>query len=117
MALEGSEGGEAAETKQQSLERRPVGGLTLGDREDDGAEARCREYGSTEVEASPACLLRIGGHDLDCGDCQCCCDRQIDVEDHPPVAELGEDAADEDADCGARDVIGELEQLFEQHGK
>ena len=75
---------------------------TLGDREDDGAEARRREHGSAEVEPAPARLLRIGGHDLDRGDRECRCDRQIDVEDHPPVAELGEEAADEDADRGAR---------------
>jgi len=43
----------------------------------------------------------IGGHDLECGDRECCGDRQIDVEDHPPVTELGEEAADEHADCGA----------------
>ncbi len=88
--------------KQQSLERRPAGGLTLGDREDDGAEARCREHGSAEVEPTPARLLRIGGHDLQGGDRECRCDRQIDVEDHPPVGELGEETADEHADCGAR---------------
>ena len=87
---------------EQRLERRPAGGLTLCDREDDGAEARRREHGSAEVEPSPARLLRIGGHDLHGGDRQCRCDRQIDVEDHPPVAELGEETADEDADRGAR---------------
>ena len=105
VALEDSEGSEArdaAETDEQRLERRPAGALTLGDREDDGAEARRGEHGSAEVEPAPARLLRIGGHDLHCGDRECRCDRQIDVEDHPPVAELGEDAADEDADRGAR---------------
>src|SRR6266508_1170002 len=104
MALDGSEGSEAreaAETRQQSLERTPASGLTVCDREDDGAEACRREQGSTEVEPSPAWRLCIGGHDLQGGDRQCRCDRQIDVEDHPPVAELGEDAADEDAECGA----------------
>ena len=39
---------------------------------------------------------------FDGGDRQCRCDRQIDVEDHPPVGELGEETADEDADRGAR---------------
>src|SRR5438034_1143520 len=105
MALEGSEDNdarEATETKEQSLEGSPARGLTLCDREDDGAETRCREYRAAEVEPSPARLLRIGGHDLHCGDRECRCDRQIDVEDHPPVGELGEETADEDADRGAR---------------
>ena len=81
--------------------RRPAGAVSLGDREDDGAEARRREHGSTQVESSPARLLRIGGNDLQCGNGERHCDRKVDVEDHPPVAELGEDAADEDADGGA----------------
>jgi hypothetical protein len=95
---EGSEAAEAAEAAEERLEGRPAGRVTLCDREDDGAEARCRENGSTEVEPSPARLLRVAGHDFQGSDGQCRCDGQIDVEDHPPVAELGEKAADEDAD-------------------
>ena len=38
------------------------------------------------------------GIDLQCGDRECGCDGEVDVEDHPPVGELGQDAADEDAD-------------------
>ena len=43
-------------------------------------------------------LLGVGGDDLQCGDRECGCDGEVDVEDHPPVGELGQDAADEDAD-------------------
>ena len=45
---------------------------------------------------------RVGRHDLPGGDGERGRDGQVDEEDHPPVGELGEHAADEDADRGAR---------------
>ena len=54
-----------------------------------------------EVEPLPARLLSVGRDDLQCGDRECGCDREIDVEDRPPVAELGQDTADEHTDRGA----------------
>jgi hypothetical protein len=105
VALDGSEGSEAreaAETAEQSLEGRPAGALTLADREDDGAQACGCKNGSTEVEPSPAWLLRVGGHDLQCGDREYRRHRQVDVEDHPPVAELRQKTADQHADRRAR---------------
>ena len=43
----------------------------------------------------------VGRDDLQCGDRECRGDGEVDVEDHPPVGELGQDAADEDADRSA----------------
>jgi hypothetical protein len=67
-------------------------------------EARRCDYGAAEVETLPARLLGVGRDDLQCGDHECGCDWEVDVEDHPPVGELGEEA-DEDADrsTGAAD--------------
>jgi hypothetical protein len=98
---ERAEADEATETAEQRLERGPAGALALADREHDGAEARGRERGSPEVEPAPAWRLRVGRHDPHHGDGERRCDRQVDVEDHAPVAELGEQAADEHADRGA----------------
>ena len=98
---EGGEPCETAEADQMRLGGSPTGALGLGDREDDRAETRRREHGAAEVETLPARLLRVGRDDLQRGDRECRCDGEIDVEDHPPVAELGQDAADEDADRSA----------------
>src|SRR5207248_9005914 len=98
---EDSQARQATESDEQSLERSPADALALGDCEHDGAEARCREQRSTQVEPPPARLLRVGRNDLQRGNREQRGDRKIDVEDHPPVAELGEDAADEDTDGGA----------------
>src|SRR4051794_6429690 len=105
VSLDDREGGEpckSAETAQQCLARRPARALTLADRKHDGAEARSGEGGAPEVEPLPARLLLVDGYDLDDGGREYDCQRQIDVEDHPPVAELGEQSADEDADRGTR---------------
>src|SRR6185295_9585476 len=48
--------------------------------------------------AKPARPASVGLHDLENGDRKCGCDWEVDVEDHPPVGEFGEDAADQDAD-------------------
>ena len=77
---------------------RPTRAFGLGDREDDRAETRRCEHSAAKVETLPARLLGVGRDDLQCGDRECCCDGEVDVEDHPPVGELGQDAADEDAD-------------------
>ena len=100
-ALEGREGrqaGETAEAEEVRLDRRPTRAFGLRDREDDRAEARRCEHSAPEVETPPARLRGVGGDDLQCGDRECCGDGEVDVEDHPPVGELGQHAADEDAD-------------------
>ena len=76
----------------------PARAFGLRDREDDRGETRGCEHGAAEVEALPARLLGVGRDDLDCGDRECGCDGEVDVEDHPPVGELGQDAADQHAD-------------------
>ena len=110
---ERGEPGEAAEPADVRLDRSPAGGVRLGDRVDDRGEARRREGCACEVEAAPARLLRVGRDDLQRGDEQRRGDGEVDVEDHPPVGELGEDAADEDADrrAGAADCAPGGERL------
>ncbi len=97
-AAKADEACETAEAEQVRLGGSPTGALGLGDREDDRAETRRCEHGAAEVETLPARLEGVGRDDLQCGDRECCCDGEVDVEDHPPVGELGQDAADEHAD-------------------
>ena len=91
----------------------PAGGVRLRDPVDDRGEAGRRERCACEVEAAPARLLRVGRDDLQGGDEQRCGDGEVDVEDRPPVGELGEDAADEDADrrAGSADCAPGGERL------
>ena len=93
---------EAADPADVRLDRSPAGGVRLGDPVDDRGEAGGGEGCACEVEAAPARLLRVSRDDLQRGDEQDCGDGEVDVEDRPPVGELGEDAADEDADRRAR---------------
>ena len=93
---------EAADPADVRLDRSPASGVCLGDPVDDRGEAGGREGCAWEVEAAPARLLGVGRDDLQGGDEQRCGDGEVDVEDRPPVGELGEDAADEDADRRAR---------------
>ena len=96
------EPGEAADPTDVRLDRCPAGRVGLGDPVDDRGEARCGESRACEVETTPARLLRISRNDLQRGKQQDRRDGEVDVEDRPPVGELGEDAADEDADRRAR---------------
>ena len=79
----------------------PAGLVGLGDRVDDRGHAAGGERGTADVEPTPARLLRVGGHDLAGADGERDRDRQVDEEDQPPVGDLGEDAAEEDAERGA----------------
>ena len=64
--LADGEGGEADDADAADAERLrgdPAGRVGLGDRVDDRGEAAGGEHGAAEVEATPARLLRVGGHD------------------------------------------------------
>ena len=65
------------------------------------AEARGREHCAAQVESAPPRLGGVGRDDLQGGDGERDGDGEVDEEDHPPVGELGEEAADENADRGA----------------
>ena len=103
-ALEGREehdAGETTEAEEVRLDRRPtppsacVIAKTIAPRLVGASTAprRSRPF--------PARLLGVGRDDLQSGDRERCCDGEVDVEDHPPVGELGQDAAGEDADRSA----------------
>ena len=79
----------------------PAGAFGLGDRVDDRGQAAGGERGAAEVEAAPARLLGVGRHDLAGAVGERGGDGQVDEEDQPPVDELGEHAAEEDAERGA----------------
>src|SRR5581483_2941250 len=59
------------------------------------------ERGAADVEAAPARLLLVGGDGPAGAVGERGGDGQVDEEDQPPVDELGEQAAEEDAECGA----------------
>ena len=75
--------------------------LGLGDRVDDRGHAAGGEDRAAEVEPTPARLLGVGGNDLAGAEGERDGDRQVDEEDQPPVSDLGEHAAEEDAERGA----------------
>ena len=95
---EGAEPNEAERCEPDRLGRAPAGLIGLADRVDERGEAGGAEQGAGDVEATPARLGDIARDDLQCGDGEADRDGDVDVEDEAPVADLGEDAADEDAD-------------------
>ena len=99
---ERGETGEAANPADVRLDRSPAGRVRLRDSVDDCGEAGGRQRCTCEVEATPTRLLAVGRDDLPRGDEKRRGDGEVDVEDCPPVGELGENAADEDADRRAR---------------
>ena len=104
MALPGGEGGETHEAERcepDRLGRAPAGLVCLGDRVDERGDAGGAKQGAGDVEATPARLGFVARDDFQGGDCEPDRDRDVDVEDEAPVADLGEHAADEDADRGA----------------
>jgi hypothetical protein len=100
MGYEGSESSNAGAGDYERSRRRPTRGVGLRDRVDDRAEARGGEDRTQEVKPPPPRLVRVGGNDCQGGRGERDGDREVDVEDQPPV-ELGQEAADEDADRSA----------------
>ncbi len=98
---ERGEAREAADAEEERLGGGPAGTVGLRDREHDRGETRRREDSAAEVEPAPARLPSVGRDDLQCGDRESSCDGEIDVEDHAPVGELGEDTTDEHTDRSA----------------
>ena len=101
MALPGREDAEPHEAERREpdrLGRAPAGLVCLRDRVDERGDAGGADQGAGYVEATPARLGVVTRDDLQGGDCEPDRDRDVDVEDEAPVADLGEDAADEDAD-------------------
>ena len=116
VALPGGEGGETHEAERREpdrLGRAPAGLVCLGDRVDERGDAGGAKQGAGYVEATPARLGFVTRDDFQGGDCEPDRDRDVDVEDEAPVADLGEDAADEDADrrAGAADRTPGCERL------
>ena len=116
MTLPGCEGGETQEAehcKPDRLGRAPAGLICLGDRVDERGDARCAKQGAGYVEATPARLGFVTRDDFQGGDCEPDRDWDVDEEDQAPVADLGQDAADEDANrrAGAADCAPGCERL------
>ena len=116
VALPGCEGAESDEAERcepDRLGRAPAGLICLGDRVDERGEAGGAEQGAGYVEATPARLLDIAGMTFRAAAASADRDGDVDVEDEAPVADLGEDAADEDADrcAGAADRTPGCERL------
>ena len=89
---------QTGEREPDRLGRGPACAGALRDRVDDRAEAcRCEER-AAQIHPAPTRLLGVGRDDLERGDRERDCDREVDEEDHPPVGELGEEPADEHAD-------------------
>ena len=98
---EDDESGDADDADAERLRGGPAGLVGLGDRVDERGEAVGGERGAAEVEAAPARLLASAGTTLQGGEREHGGDGQVDEEDQPPVDELGQHAADEDAERGA----------------
>ena len=74
---------------------------------------------AAEVEAAPARPCGVGGDDVHGAGGQHGADGQVDEEDRPPVDELGERAAQQDADggAGAADGAPDAERLGSLAGR
>ena len=101
MDYEGSQACDAGYSDYEGLRGCPTGLGGLSDRVDDRTEARGDKDRAAEVKTAPIRLVRVGRYDLERGHGEHGGDRKIDVKDHPPVGDLGQQAADENADRGA----------------
>jgi hypothetical protein len=104
VQLEHREGGQAGERRgahAQRLRRRPAQGLGLRQGVNQRAEAGGGEERAAQVEAAPLGPRRVGGQQVRGAGREQKADRQVDEEDRAPVDELGEHAAEQDADGGA----------------
>ena len=99
---EGGEPGECGGADAERLRGGPAAALGLSEGVDERAEAGGGQQGAAQIEAAPLRPLRVGGQEVQGAGGEHQADGEVDEEDRAPVDELGQHAAEQDADGGAR---------------